>query len=341
MGAMRSKGRMRWTLLGLVLTVASVPCMSAQGGERRTLDEAPDGIAATLYVPRELAATPALVVALHGCGQRAADFDDETGWTTVADAGHFLLLLPEQSVLNNPVRCFNWMLPQDRERGRGEPQAIVTLIDAVRREYPVDGERVFVTGLSAGGAMAAVLLATYPERFAGGGIIAGLPYRCVTTDTVLASIQAATLCMSQGNRLVHDAAEWGRRVRAASDHSGPRWPRVSVWYGSADTVVNPINAIDLMEQWTAVRGADQTPDRTQQTARYVHQTYDDAAGRPVVELWEVKGLGHAVPIDEAAGCGVDRVGWWLRWWWGDDYVEDAGVCASRRIARFWGLLGAQ
>lgn len=337
MGTGRRVGRPPW-LLALVLAVAAALCASARAGEYRRLDEAPDGIAATLYVPKGLSAAPALVVALHGCLQRADDFDDETGWTAVADAGRFLLLLPEQSALNNPARCFNWMLPEDRERGRGEPQAVVTLVDAVRHDYPVDPDRIFVTGLSAGGAMAAVLLATYPERFAGGGIIAGLPYRCVTTPTVLASVQAATLCVTQGNRLVHGAAEWGRRVRAASDYPGPRWPRVSIWYGTADTLVNPINAVDLMQQWTAVHGADQTPDQTEQTARYVRRIYDDAAGHSVVELWEVKGLGHAVPIDEASGCGVDRVGWWLRWWRGDDYVEDAGVCATRRIARFWGLL---
>ncbi|NIR29664.1 MAG: PHB depolymerase family esterase [Gammaproteobacteria bacterium] len=319
----------------LALQLAAPPATHA--GEYRSLF---DGLEATLYVPEPLSASPALVVALHGCNQEASDYDDETGWTALADELGFLLLLPQQGVTNNPMRCFNWMLPGHRERGRGEPAAVMALVDEVQADYPVDASRLFVTGLSAGGAMAAVLLATYPERFAAGAVIAGLPYRCVTTRTTMASVQAATVCMSQGNRLVEDAQEWARRVRAASDYAGERWPRVSIWYGSDDTVVDPINAVDLMRQWTAVHGADQEPDATEETEGYVHRVYRDTRGQAVVELWEVKDLGHAVPIDEETECGVDSGGGFLAWfmpWWGEDYVEDVGLCASRRIARFWGL----
>lgn len=323
-------------LAGLVLHLAAAPASHA--GEYRSLS---DGLEATLYVPDSLASSPALVVALHGCNQQAEDHDDETGWTALADEAGFLLLLPEQRVTHNPARCFNWMLPEHRERGRGEPAAIMDLVEEAAGHYPVDTSRVFVTGLSAGGAMAAVLLATYPERFAAGAVIAGLPYRCVTTQTTMASVRAATVCMSQGNRLVGDAQEWARRVRAASDYAGERWPRVSIWYGSDDDVVNPVNALDLMRQWTAVHDADQEPDAVEDTERWLHRVYHDAQGRAVVEVWEVKNLGHAMPIDEDAGCGVERGGGFRAWFlpgWGEDYVEDVGLCASRRIARFWGLL---
>lgn len=153
------------------------------------------------YVPARLAARPALVVVLHGCTQSAADYVRGAGWLTLADRFGFALLCPEQRRLNNPRLCFNWFLPDDTTRDQGEPLSIRQMVHTMVARFGLDGDRVFVTGLSAGGAMTSVLLATYPDVFAGGAIIAGLPYGCAH------NAHEALRAMFEGQD--RPAREWG------------------------------------------------------------------------------------------------------------------------------------
>src|SRR4029078_2311652 len=128
------------------------------------------------YVPNVVGPSPPLVVALHGCTQTADSYDQGTGWSDLADRLGFILVFPEQQPANNPKNCFSWFLPGDTTRDSGEALSIRQMIAKALAEFEVDRSRIFVTGLSAGGAMASVMLATYPEIFAGGAIVAGLPY---------------------------------------------------------------------------------------------------------------------------------------------------------------------
>ena len=128
------------------------------------------------HVPDDLADNAALVVVLHGCTQTAPGYDYGAGWSTLADRYGFAVLVPEQQRSNNPNGCFNWFLPEDTQRGRGEAASIRQMVETMVREKGIDPRRVFITGLSAGGAMTSVMLACYPEVFAGGAIVAGLPY---------------------------------------------------------------------------------------------------------------------------------------------------------------------
>ncbi len=305
------------------------------GGELTEIELNPGNLSAALYVPDSLPESPGLVVALHSCTQSASDYDDETGWTALADEFGFILLFPEQKSANNMIRCFNWFLPDDRVRGKGEPESMKQIIDAVMYRYHVDESKVFITGLSAGGAMAAVMLAVYPEVFAGGAIIAGLPYACVTYGSIMFSVQAAPVCMSLGNSLVRDALEWGSRVRSATDHGGP-WPRVSIWHGSKDIIVNPVNGVDLMEQWTDVHGIDQTPDVIEKVNGHIHKMYRDGEGTALVETYEIQSMGHGVPVDPEKGCGIDRFQV-SDASLANDYMVDADICSSRLIITFWGM----
>jgi len=126
------------------------------------------------YVPDSLPAGARLVVALHGCTQSATKFDDESGWTELADHLGFALLLPEQQQANNERLCFNWYLADHNRRGQGEAASIVAMIDEMKTRHGIDPNRIFVTGLSAGGAMTAVMLAAYPDVFRAGAIIAAV-----------------------------------------------------------------------------------------------------------------------------------------------------------------------
>jgi poly(3-hydroxybutyrate) depolymerase len=125
------------------------------------------------YRPATLVANPALVVVLHGCTQTAADYDLGAGWSTLAGRYGFALLLPQQQRSNNPNGCFNWFQPEHTRRNQGEPLSIRQMIEKSVVDHGIDRRRIFITGLSAGGAMTSVMLACYPELFAGGAIIAG------------------------------------------------------------------------------------------------------------------------------------------------------------------------
>jgi poly(hydroxyalkanoate) depolymerase family esterase len=272
------------------------------------------------YVPASLPANAPLVVAMHGCTQSASSYDDETGWQALADQWKFALVLPQQQSGNNSSSCFNWFEAGDIARGSGEALSIKQMVDRMKADYSSDASRVYVTGLSAGGAMTAVMLATYPDVFAGGAILSGIPYNCGTGTT------AAYSCMSPGTDLT--PAQWGNKVRAASSWTGP-WPRVSIWHGDADYTVRPVNATESMEQWTNVNGIDQTPDVSDTIAGYPHKEYRDASGQTLVETMIITGMGHGTPVDPGTGptqCGTAGA-----------YILDVNVCSSYYIGRFWGL----
>jgi poly(hydroxyalkanoate) depolymerase family esterase len=273
------------------------------------------------YVPVHLQAPRALVVILHGCTQTAAGYDRGAGWGTLAERYGFALLLPEQQAANNPKRCFNWFQPGDMVRDGGEALSIRQMIEKMIVDYGIDRSRVFVTGLSAGGAMTSVMLATYPEVFAAGAIIAGLPYGTAS------NVQQAFESMFHGR--AHSAQEWGDLVRSASGHRGP-WPRVSVWHGDRDSTVKVANARDIVAQWTNVHGAEGTP-QAETIDGYRRQAWR-SGGQEVVEFFSITGMGHGTPLatgSSAGQCGV-----------AGPFLLEVGISSSYHIAKFWGLTEA-
>ena len=180
-----------------------VPAFGTNPGDLRML----------VHAPAALHSAPALVVALHGCGQSAAEFAAGTGWSTLADRYGFVVVYPEQASANNPNSCFSWFQPGDISRHGGEARSIQEMVEHVIQAHGVDRRKIFVTGLSAGGAMACAMLATYPEVYAGGAIVAGLPYGSAS------SVQEAFEAMF--SEQFPSDQELGDRVRAASAHTGP------------------------------------------------------------------------------------------------------------------------
>ncbi|MEE4376161.1 MAG: PHB depolymerase family esterase, partial [Candidatus Competibacteraceae bacterium] len=164
----------------------------------------PGNLRMFIGMPDELPEGVPLVVALHGCTQTAAAFDNETGWAKYAALWRFALLLPEQRRINNGQRCFNWFRHTDATRDQGEALSIRQMIAALQTLHAINPERIYITGLSAGGAMTSVMLATYPEVFAGGAIMAGVPYGCAS------GMLSGFWCMLWGRDL--DAAEWEAKV---------------------------------------------------------------------------------------------------------------------------------
>ncbi|HEX8164202.1 MAG TPA: PHB depolymerase family esterase [Beijerinckiaceae bacterium] len=273
------------------------------------------------YVPPALRPRPALVVVLHGCTQTAAGYDHGAGWSALADEYGFALVLPEQQRANNPQGCFNWFEAGDTRRDGGEARSIRAMVERMAIDHGVDRARIFVTGLSAGGAMAGAMLAAYPEVFAGGAIVAGLPYGTAT--------KASEAFESMFKGRDRSAAEWGDLVRGASGHSGP-WPKVSVWHGSADATVVPANAAETVKQWTNVHGLPAAAAVESRGPGFTRQVWRDKAGREVVESFTIAGMAHGAPL--AAGVGEGRYGN------AGPFLLDVGVSSTFHIARFWGLL---
>jgi poly(hydroxyalkanoate) depolymerase family esterase len=279
----------------------------------------PGNLRARCYVPADLEGPAPLVVVLHGCTQDAAVYDHGSGWSTLADRHGFILLFPEQRRANNPMLCFNWFSPDDTRRNAGEAASIRAMVEAIGSLHDVDPARVFVTGLSAGGAMASVMLAAYPEVFAGGAIIAGVAYGCA------GDVGEAFECM--GGRARSSGRDLGRSVRGASRHGGP-WPRVQVWQGGADHIVVPSNGEAIVAQWTDVHGLPAEPHRLDRVEGHPRRTWLGASGEPLVEHYLIAGMDHGVPL---AAAGDDPIGA------AGAHMLEVGLSSTARIAAFFGI----
>jgi poly(hydroxyalkanoate) depolymerase family esterase len=272
------------------------------------------------FVPDDLERAPALVVVLHGCGQTAAGYDLGAGWSALAAHYGFALLMPEQQRSNNGQGCFNWFNPEDIARDNGEACSIRQMIARMASDHGIDPHRVFVTGLSAGGAMTSVMLATYPEVFAAGAVIAGLPYGIAT------NVREALNGMLQAT--ARPAGELGDLVRSASEHKGP-WPRISVWHGSADRTVNPANANAIVKQWLDVHHLPVAPMSKGIVDGYPHQVWWNADGETIIESYTITDMAHGTPLGVAENderYGAEGA-----------FLIETGISSSHHIASFFGL----
>ncbi|MGC0331643.1 poly(hydroxyalkanoate) depolymerase family esterase [Streptomyces sp. SAI-170] len=305
----------------LAVLISPAPASAASLQEVTGFGTNPGALKMYRYVPDGLPAGRPVVVALHGCTQNASGYGTGSGWLQLADRWGFSVVLPQQQAANNSSTCFNWFQTGDIQRGQGEAASVAQMVDRQLADTGGDASRVYVTGLSAGGGMTAVMMAAYPEKFAAGGVVAGLPYGCAQ------AAGSPYVCMYVG--ATQTPKQWGDRVRAAQPgYTGP-WPVLSVFQGSADYTVKPVNMTDLMRQWTDVHGADQTADVSDTVAGYPHQVFRDPAGRPVVETYSLTGMGHGQPVDPGSGseqCGTAGA-----------YLLDVNLCAASRMGRAWGL----
>ncbi|MET4386812.1 poly(hydroxyalkanoate) depolymerase family esterase [Bradyrhizobium sp. F1.4.3] len=274
------------------------------------------------FVPAQLQKPRALVVVLHGCGQTAAAYDLGAGWSTLARHYGFALLMPEQQRANNGNTCFNWFNPEDTARDSGEARSIREMIAHMTEAHRIDPKRIFITGLSAGGGMTSVMLATYPEVFAAGAVIAGLPYG------IASNLREALDGMFHSP--ARPARELGDLVRNASNHRGP-WPKMSVWHGSADRTVNPGNANEIVKQWLDLHDLPDVPMAETNVDGYPRQAWWNKDGETLVESFAITDMAHGAPLglaDNDQRYGAEGA-----------FLIEAGISSSYHIAKFFGLTG--
>lgn len=251
-----------------------------------------------LYVPAGLTGAAPLLVMLHGGTQNAADFAVGTGMNRLADQRGFVVAYPEQSRSANPAGYWNWFQPEDQQRDSGEPAIIAGIVAEIATAHPIDRTRVFVAGLSAGGAMAEVMAATYPDVFAKVGVHSGLPYRCA------ADVGSAFGVMSSG-------------AFTAAASPTP----VLVVHGDRDSTVAVGNATGVVRARLSAypEASDGDVTRSSEGGRAYVRTRHRVGGRTVAESFIVNGGGHA-------------------WFGGDpkgSYTDPSGPDASAELVRFF------
>lgn len=298
----------------------------------------PGGIKMYNYIPKNVPAAAPLVVSLHGCLQDAETYSN-VGWKELADKWKFYLIFPEQNIVNNAYGCWNWFKSDNIKRGHGEAKSIIEMIDKMKADYSIDDSRIYIEGLSAGGWMVPIILASYPDVFAGGATIAGGPAFCASIEkyfwdffgwwNLYVGGLRSKECMDGTDK---SPSEWGDLVRnkGYSGYSG-NWPIISIWQGSADKTVNKINQQELVDQWTNVHGIDLIPDREEKVgpdSRFIHKEYHNSEGKVLVETYLIPDMKHGTPIavDSEHSCGEESA-----------YILSEGICGARQISLFWGL----
>lgn len=282
---------------------ASMPG-GAQFGERTYANPAGSRVY-KLYIPSGYDGTPMpLVVMLHGCTQSPDDFAAGTRMNELAEAQRFLVAYPAQAQSANASRCWNWYSAGDQHRDRGEPSLIAGITRQIMGEFPVDPGRVYVAGLSAGGAAAAIMGSTYPDLYAAIGVHSGLACGAAR------DIPSAFAAMRQGG-----PASPGRHGAAGST------PPAIVFHGDRDTTVSPVNGDQVIAQSKAAADLQVTVTRGEAAGGigYTRTVHADRSGQPMLEHWLLHGAGHAWSGGSAAGS----------------YTEPRGPDASREMLRFF------
>lgn len=267
-----------------------------------------------------------LVVMLHGCKQHAEDFAVGTQMNELAREHGLYVLYPEQPRSANMLRCWNWFKRRHQQRDGGEPALLADLTRAVMQAHPIDAQRVYVAGLSAGGAMAAILGHVYPDLFAAVGVHSGVP-RGAAHD-VASAISAMKDAGASDHPWAHESFRRGNQVAAtAADALVPLVPTI-VFHGDLDTTVHPRNAELVLEAALGNGfGGDNEPTSITQAGRsalglpFTRTVHRDAAsGLTLAEHWVVHGVGHAWSGGHAHGS----------------YTDARGPHASREMLRFFG-----
>ena len=250
----------------------------------------PGNLKLMFYDPGNIIEKAPLVVVLHGCTQMAKSCAEQSGWNKLAKLHQFYVLYPEQIIINNPENCFNWYRAADQSRDKGEPASIMQMITHLKKNKNIDSTRIYIIGLSAGGAMSSIMMAVFPEVFDKGGVMAGGPYKA--TESV---VKAGTSMLGLISKSPED---WGDLIRAQNPFYKGKYPELVVFHGGIDPIVSTNNS---NQQWVNIHNTDYEADEHYERFRNDEDVectiYKNNRQQEVVRYYRIRGIGHALPID--------------------------------------------
>jgi len=253
----------------------------------------PTGLQMFLYVPTSVKRHPAVVVVLHYCTGSGPAMFTGTQYAALADQYGFIAVYPSAP---REGHCFDVSSPGAlKHNGDSDPVGIVSMVKNVVKTQNADKHRVYVTGISSGAMMTNVLLGDYPDVFAAGSAMMGVPFACfATTDGSMWNSACAN------GTIIKSPAEWGSLARSAFPGYHGKRPPMQLWHGTADTILFYPNFGEEIKQWTNVHGVSQTPARTDHPQpSWTHTVYTDRHGRVVVDAYSVEGETHNLPFNQA------------------------------------------
>ena len=277
------------------------------------------------YVPKTATTNTKLplVVVLHGCTQNGKSIAKISEWNTLADKHNFIVLYPTQKRINNVSNCFNWFQLDDISKESGELQSIINMIDDTTKNYRINHSKIFVYGVSAGGAMGVALLAVYPEYFNAGAIFAGAPYKIAITKRT--ALQAIT------NSKSNSPKKWANLV--PNINTTKAFPKLIVYHGVKDKVVTIQNSKELIKQWTYLHQIDTVPDRivyNYKSAPVDKIIYTDTTKTEKILFYKLLTCGHRIPINP--GKETDEGGKKSL------FSKDIGFFSTYHVANDFGLI---
>ncbi|HKT04866.1 MAG TPA: PHB depolymerase family esterase [Rugosimonospora sp.] len=265
----------------------------------------PSNLNMYIYVPNNVSARPALLVAIHYCtGTASALFSGYFhDYVTAADQFGYIIVFPEAT---RSGQCFDVYSPQALQRGGGsDPVSIMSMVDFTRQKYNVDPNRIFVSGVSSGAMMTDVMAAEYPDVFKAGAAFMGVPATCFATGSSTNTWNS----QCANGQITKTAQQWGDAARAMDPGYTGAYPRMQLWHGTADTTLNFNNFGEEIKQWTNLDGVSQTPVLTDSPqSGWTRTRYGTNSTMPPVEGISVAGAGHALPMTGMVGRAITFLG---------------------------------
>jgi len=266
-----------------------------------------------------------LVVVLHGCSQTANGVAELTGWNKIADNNNLIILYPQQKFINNQSLCFNWFKNKDISKGRGESQSIYNAICYIEENYKIDKSKIFITGLSAGAAMAVVMMSVHPETFNSGAVFAGVAYK-------IASNPIKALNVMYGKKTI---SEINLAKKVVSQNIGYRseYPKMIIYQGLEDNIVKPKNSDLILLQWATISKIDTVCDNivncyngVKNITRLEYKKNNDLK----IIYYKISGLGHKLLIKPGSNFNEGGKKW--------IFSEDIGFHSTYQTAIDFGLI---
>jgi acetylxylan esterase len=290
--------------IGLTAMVGAQPAQAASLTRVTNFGNNPSGLNMYTYVPNNVSAHPALLVAVHYCtGSASAFFNGGAHeFVTAADTYGYIIIFPEAT---RSGQCFDVYSPQALTRGGGsDPVGIMSMVSYVKSRYNIDTSRIAVSGASSGAMMTNVLAAEYPDVFTAASAFSGVPATCFATTG-----GSTWNSDCSGGNIIKTAAQWGAAAHNMYPGYTGSYPRMQLWHGNLDTTLNYKNFGEEIKQWTNLKGVSQTPTSTDTpAANWTRTRYGSSAAQPPVEAISVSGQGHTLPLPGMVTNAVSFLG---------------------------------